>query len=246
MAQPPVRAPLYPDVPFASGVPDVLRATQGGIQRAVFTAILLQADIAAVYRIFQGPEWALVDDTGFLIVVPDTVVNVAFRREWRVADYPMERGAFESYNKVMVPYDARISMACGGQNMPRSVFLSAIDIASASLNLYTIITPDAVIPNMSIIHYDYIRAQTEGNGMVIVDIWMQEIREVVETQFSNTKEPTSQGEKNLGVVQAQTPTATQTSNIAGTSGNVGANTRIVEAGNVSGTSRFSNAGTRFT
>lgn len=195
----------YPDVPLGAGVPPVRRDPMA----AVFKTLLLIADIATVFRLFEGPQWGVFDQSGSPVAIPDSVVSVDFRREWRISDYPVEQGGFQSYDKVAVPYDARVQFACDGTTTPRSLFLAQIDAAANALDLFTVVTPDQTYPNVNIVHYGYRRERQNGVGIILVDIWLEEIRDTVQTQFTNTKQSTGAADTNIGGVQPVQPTPAQ-------------------------------------
>jgi hypothetical protein len=210
MALVPVPKPEFPDVPRSDGVPSVFRDPT----EIVFTILLLKADVLTVLRLFEAPQWGIFAEDGKAVAIPDSVISLDFRREWRISDYPLEKGAFESYDKVSIPYDARVRMSCDGRNTPRSLFLSQIDTAANSLKTYVITTPDETYRNANIIHYDYARKREGGVGILQVDVWLQEIRITVSTQFSATKAPEGAAEVNTGAVQPATPTPAQKASVA--------------------------------
>lgn len=205
MAQAPIVSAPYPDVPIASGVPPVKRNPL----EIVFDILLVEADAATIFRAFIGPQWGIFTANGAPIAIPDSVITVDFRREWRISDYPVEQGGFQTYDKVSMPYDARVRLSCDGNATPRSLFLSQIDTAAQSLDLFTVATPDFIYTSANIVHYDYRRARDSGVGILQVDVWLEEVRTTVQTQFTNTQEQTSQQDTNTGPVQAGTPTTGQ-------------------------------------
>lgn len=209
MAQTPIVAAPYPDVPIAAGVPPVKRDPVIPDLEIVFKIRLLEADAATIFRTFLGPQWGIFTANGGPVAIPDSVLTVDFRREWRISDYPVEQGGFQSYDKVATPYDARVRLSCDGNTTPRSLFLSQIDAAAQSLDLFTVATPDAIYPNVNIVHYDYRRARDIGVGILQVDVWLEEVRATVQTQFTNTQAQTSQVDQNIGPVQAGAPTTAQ-------------------------------------
>jgi hypothetical protein len=210
VAQAPIPKANYPDVPPSDGVPALFRDPE----RIVFTIRLLEADVVSVFQLFAGPQWGVFDTSGFPVAIPDSVISVDYRKEWRVSDYPVEGGAFESYNKVSTPFDARVRMACDGSTTPRSLFLSQIDSAANSLTLYTVVTPDAQYASANITHYDYRRERESGAGILLVDVWLQEVRVTVQTQFTSTKSPEGAAAVNTGSVQPTTPSPAQSQAVA--------------------------------
>lgn len=202
----PVVVPATPDVPDQSGVPDVLR----DLTRPVFTAILIQQDVESVLSLlFLGPQWGVFTASGSPVLFPDTMITFDSRREFRISDYPVEKGGFESYDKVQVPADIRIKVGCDGSTTPMDLFLLQVDNAAASTDLYVVVTPDKSYVDMNITHYDSRRTREAGLGVLQVDIWFQEVRQTVQIQFTNTKDPTSEAQVHAGPVQAVTPTPAQ-------------------------------------
>jgi hypothetical protein len=221
MAMTPVATPTFPDVPKASGVPAVFRSPT----QVVFTIRLLQADVRTIAGMFAGPEWGIFTTGGQPFAIPNSFVSVDFRKEFRISDYPVESGGFQSFNKVATPFDVRVRFAIsgpststfgdignlitGGQGTTRSDFLAQVDLACKSLDLFTVVTPDATYPSVNIVHYDYRRERQNGVGIILVDVWCQEVRVTATTEFSNTKSPEGAENKSGGTVQAQPPTPSQ-------------------------------------
>ena len=179
----------------------------------VFNIRLLEADVATILRAFEGPQWGIFTTNGSPVAIPDSVLTVDFRREWRISDYPVEQGGFETYDKVSTPFDARVRLSCDGTATPRSLFLAQIDAAAQSLDLFTVATPDAIYPSVNIVHYDYRRTRDGGVGIIQVDVWLEEVRTSVQTQFTNTKTLSAEQDANLGQVQPGTPTAAQVASV---------------------------------
>jgi hypothetical protein len=219
----PLRTPTFPDVPKAPGVPPVFRAPT----QPVFTARLLIADAVTVLGMFAGPQWGIFTTGGQPFAIPDSVVSVDYRKEWRISDYPVERGGFQSFDKVATPFDVRVRFATSGSNSSifgdigtlltggnftsRSDFLAQVDLAATSLDLFTVVTPDATYPSVNIVHYDYRRERQNGVGIILVDVWCEEVRVTATTQFSNTKSPEGAANQSGGTVQPQSPTPEQQS-----------------------------------
>ena len=61
-----------------------------------------------------------------LLPVFASTIEFDFDQEWTVADYPVEQGAFQSYDKVQLPFECRVRMACGGPTSQRTAFLNSI------------------------------------------------------------------------------------------------------------------------
>jgi hypothetical protein len=192
-------------VPAGGGAPPVVRNPFETIQNIQ----LVQSDVLGILQLFQPPQWGIFRSDGFPALLPDAVLAVDFRREWRLSDYPVEEGGFETYNKVAMPYDNRLSLACDGTLTPISIFLSQLDEISASLDLFVVITPQIIYPSVNIIHYDYRRESRRGASIIVADVWLEQVRSTVTTQFSKSKDADGATETNGGTTQPAVATPAQ-------------------------------------
>lgn len=190
--------------PPLPGIPPLLN------KAAVATNVvaLVVADIAFAKSLFNRPKWGIYKD-GVLAIAADAVASVEYKQDFRIADYPMESGAFESYNKVATPYDARVRLTKGGSTTDRAAFLAAIEAAVASLDLYQVVTPERTYLSANVQSMDYRRQTNHGVGLLTVEIRLVEVRITVAAKFSNTVQPSSADAVNVGTVQAGQATAGQ-------------------------------------
>jgi len=190
---------------MAFGIPPLLNKAND----AIAVGQLLKNDLSLVSRALlkQRVQWGI-----FLnnkpVITPDSVLSFDFKQEYRIADYPMEQGAFQSYNKVATPYDARVSMSRGGTVADRQKFLLDAERITRSRDLYDVVTPEITYHSANIARFDYRRTTTNGVTLLTVDFWLLEIRETVQSVFFNTKQPSSQAVQNNGTVQAGASAAT--------------------------------------
>ena len=177
-----IPTPAYPDAPFAPGVPVMPRAFDALV--GVGSIALLVEDLFGIFD--SGADWGIFDDDGNSVVPHDSVAAFDFRAEYAISDYPVERGGFQSYDKVTLPFDVRFRFTTFGAQAVRADFLDTLAIAATSLKLYTATTPDALYPSANIVHYDYHRETRNGGvGMIVVDVWLREVRETGTTQFAS-------------------------------------------------------------
>lgn len=196
-----VPTPQYPDVPFAPGVPVMSRPPDalvgfGGV------ALLVEDILGAAFG--SVSEWGIFDADGLSVVPHDSVVAFDYREEHAISDYPVERGGFQSYDKVAIPYDVRFRFTSYGSPAIRADFLSALATASSSLELYTATTPDAIYPSCNIVSYSYHRETRNGGvGMLLVDVLLREVRETGQTQLAQSSATdTGQSQTDGGTKQA--------------------------------------------
>ena len=196
----------YPDVPDAAGVPPVLRT----INAVEDSLVLLTADSDLLFEAFAPPVWGLFANDGSPAVVADSVISVDYRKEFRISDFPIEQGGFASYNKVQVPADVRITFAQGDGEDDRAVFLAAVASAVSSLNLLTVITPEASYQNMNPVHYDYRRSVRSGAALLLVDIWLEEVRPASAAQYTQSQGTTASGDVAAGQAGSSVAPVTST------------------------------------
>jgi hypothetical protein len=166
---------------------------------------LLSGDTILGYGSGAPPLWGIYQD-GAPIVIADTVTALDFRQEWSVADYPVERGGFESYDKVNSPFRIRLQFASGGSVENREALLTSIAAIGDSLDLFDVVTPEAVYTSVNVERYDYRRTATNGLGLMIVDVDVLEIREDPGQNFQNTISPSGFAAAPTGSVQSQSTT----------------------------------------
>jgi len=199
MAFPSVPVPLFANVPLNPGVPIMLRAS--GALSFIAPALLL-ADALGLGQLLFGPQWGIFRENGQPFAIPDSVFSLDFRREFRLADYPIEEGGFMNYDKVEVPFEGRVRFAISSD---RPYFLQAVDRACASLELFDVVTPDFVYPSVSLNHYDYDRKAASGKTLLMIDVWVQEVRILQTAQYTKTTKPEGAKEVSGGTVQSQLP-----------------------------------------
>ncbi|OBQ90034.1 phage baseplate protein [Mesorhizobium sp. AA23] len=146
---------------------------------------------------------------GVPVIIADNIVEVQYRQQWSISDFPVEQGAFQSYDKVQIPYDARLRFTAGGSAANRAAMLASIAAVAGDTNLYDVVTPEAVYLSCNITHYDYSRRSNEGMGLLSVDIWLIEVRQAVSAAMSNTQDPSGASQVNGGTVQTAPASSAQ-------------------------------------
>lgn len=187
------------NVPNVPGVPALSSYLSSAITLLVVDAVSL---------LFGSPEslWNV-----FLNGSPafdfKSIVGFDYKQDWTIADYPVENGAFFSYDKVQLPFQCRLRITSGGTEQDRQLLIDEIEAAANSLDLYDVVTPEKVYSNCNISHISYDRTAMSGVGMMVIDVAFQEIRSSEASAFSNTQQPGSANQKGVGNVQPQSPPA---------------------------------------
>jgi len=193
----------YPNVPPLPGVPALAR--NGKYVGAALTVLseFLPEDLF-------GTKWGIISKTGTAVLKPDSFVDFDYKEERKIPNYPIESGSFQSYNKVALPFDCRLTVTCSGnKSMKKPAFLAAIEKLMASLELVTIVTPDGNYPNCNLVHVDYRREARQGATLIIAQLWFQEVR-IAQAAALPTSAPSAAANTSNGQV-SPTPSPTNLS-----------------------------------
>jgi len=186
------------NVPQVLGVPPVNFAPNFA------TPVLLVQDLVSQFSAVFGPQWGIFLG-GEPVILAESVTGFEFRNDWTISDYPVEGGVFESYDKVLLPYLAKVRFASGSTDAARTALLEQVAAAAATLDLYDVVTPEFTYFSCSISHYDYKRAANQGVGLIVIDVWVsQVIQQNAGTMTSATvQNPASADLTHMGLVSPQ-------------------------------------------
>lgn len=193
--------PAYPNVPVFPGVPPVLRApgaTDNGTTRLTGDKSLAES---------ANARWGIFTTGGLLVLNADNVANFEYGGERRASDFPLEGGQFESYNKVAVPFDVRITLSKGGTLADRQAFLDTADGILDDLKLYNIVTPERVYKNVNCNGLRMSRTAVNGATMLTAEFMFVEIRQSATATVSNSRAPSGADAVSAGSPQTQPPPA---------------------------------------
>jgi hypothetical protein len=190
----------YPSIPNIPGIglPQLPQPPNGVIALVnAGSGILGALDGADSVSLDNTPTWGITDTNGNPLLQPDSFIDLEFRADMKIPTYPIEGGSFQSYNKVLMPYDARLTVACNGNGPQlRSDFLPAVEKLRLSLTL------------INLVHYDYRREARQGVTLLLVQLWFQKV--IVSVQgATQTAQPDGQDPQNNGQVSPVAPTPTQ-------------------------------------
>jgi hypothetical protein len=185
--------PVFPNVPIAPGVPSLPRLP-GAVAA---TVQLLVSDALGLLGAFGSPTWGLFLD-GEAVVTAESVYSFDFKKSAQISSFPVENGGFESYNKVQKPYDVRIRFTTGGTPADRQELLESAQAAVNSLDLMTAVTPEAVYPNVNPVHMDYRRTAVNGRGLIVVDLFCEEVRVQASSTFTTNTSTTNGSSNTVG------------------------------------------------
>lgn len=190
------------DVPDVAGVPAVSFAPGSGQPVA-----LLTADTYTYQSGIFGQQWGLFLD-GTPIVTADSVAGFDFKKDWANSDYPVERGGFESYDKVETPFDIRLRFTATSLAKRQSL-LTVLAAVAGTTTLYSASTPEITYLNVTVKHYSYSRTAQAGLSLLAVDVFCEEVRQALSSSLSFTVAPGAAATINGGTVQPMDPTPAQ-------------------------------------
>ena len=177
------------------GIPPLLKSAEVTANKI----ILLASDVATISQFTQPPQWGIFhSDNGSIALQPESIIRLEYKHEWNIPNYPQEKGAFESYNKVQLPFEVKIGMTKGGTEAERSDFLNALEDIAGSLDLYDVVTPEISYLNANIQHFDYARSSDKGVTLLTVEVWLIEIRNNVASIAKTSATPSGATNVNIG------------------------------------------------
>lgn len=195
-------------VPSYPGVPPLLQPS-GPVN---FVIQALRGDALSILREVTREPWGIYDEEGELVIEADNITQFAYRRDWKVSDFPIEGGNFNSYNKTASPYELRLTLTKGGSTVERSNFLAALEALSASTQLVTVVSPEISYTNVNLTGLAYDRSATAGAKLLSVDVAIRQIR--VATRAARTSTRSTDTQQN-GSVQPVEPTSAQSAAATG-------------------------------
>jgi len=199
--------PATPTVPNAPGVPPV----KPGVPETTSPDIVVTAkreDGANVNRKTKA-RWGIYTAGGALAIAPDSFRELDDSKDWNIPRYPIESGAFQSYNKVEQPADVRLAVVKAGNDAAKDAFLKKVHSYASSLELLSVVTPGKTYRNMNLVHYEQHRSAETGAGLLTVRLFFQEVRTSAKSAFSEVAEPTAASNVNGGAVQPGAPSPSQ-------------------------------------
>jgi hypothetical protein len=191
--------PLFPVVPNVPGVPPVARNPGVAIPAApvmlIADAVSVVQGIAALF----GTNWGIFlngvqvvgqDVNSIFNVVSGSgtgnVLDFDVKTSWSIAEYPVEQGGFQSYNKVQHPYDVAITVTAGGSLSNRQQLLDQVDAIMGSTQEFDVIMPEKAFIGVNPINYGISRRHDHGLGLLIIPIFFKQVRPASAPQFSGT------------------------------------------------------------
>lgn len=127
----------------------------------------------AIYAILNA-------QTGIPLTVPDSWGELTHRKDYQVADYPIEDGAFAPYNKVQRPGSFDFTLVKKGSDLTRATWLEAIrqQMAADPVARYHVITPQGIWQSYTISRLGYQTRQDRGSNLLYLDLQFSEVLQI--------------------------------------------------------------------
>lgn len=164
-------------------------------------------------------QWAIyATGTSNPVIQPDSFSTLEFRGEATSANYPLEQGAFASYNKVKLPFSMRLQLVCDNHNMSRTDFLRQLEYMRLSTDLYDIASPDGFYRGVTLLRYDYKRTSRSGVTMITAEAVFEQVNDSGTASYSasqtanpvvSSNSPSAASPKNIGTATTAQPTPAQ-------------------------------------
>lgn len=213
-----VATPPFPNVPSLPGVPQLARSLL--VPTSAPPTIGTSATAGAIWQSTQArPVWGVFAQEANGAVGPsaitiDSVMDLGYRQEYKISNYPVQQGQFASYNKVLLPFETSIVLIKGGNSSVLATFLQQIDAVIASLDLFNIRTDAKTYTNCNCQRVEIARHGTESSGKITAELFFIQIVEV-QSQYSSTQTtstanasvPSAVPSTNTGLTQGTTPSS---------------------------------------
>ncbi len=227
----PVSLPSVWNIPVAAGVPALMgQSVSAGVQASASVTVGSLLDDLQITQ--AASQWGIFTQDGQRVLTSAHVLSADMQTAWRIAEAPLEEGAFLSYSKVRMSRQHRIVMVCDGSEAGmedanaaslaldvlagagqagalyvRAGFFATLEALEADTNLYAVITPEKKYDSVNIIGHRWLREARQGITMPVVEIALQEVRITGSTQFASTRMPQGQQIQCGGMAYATTSTA---------------------------------------
>lgn len=138
----------------------------------------------------------------------DTFVQLKVSAKTKVSTFPVENGAFVSYNKASAPYDLKVEIAVSDLADRRHQLIVDLDREKSGIRLFNITSADATYLNYTLEGYSLSFTRKGGWGIVVATLEFVQVREV-STAYGQARAGAG-GTKSGGTVRAVNTSAWST------------------------------------
>lgn len=197
----------------AIGLATAINAPLWGVYLNGIPVIQPNNQASALISSIVGPVIGPIQQLAALLGGPNLIPSIAstvefhYSQDWNLPNYRQENGAFQSYNKVTLPFDVKMRLAANGSVSLRRAFLESVRAIGGSTKLFDVVTPELVFSSCNVEHVTWERRHDKGVELIVADIWFKEIAVVGATAFTNTQQPGNQQAQSTGFQQPQAPSS---------------------------------------
>lgn len=180
--------PIFANVPKLPGVPAIPRSLASLVIGNVNTPVLLGqiSNVLGLANLLNPlPVWGIFDSEKKRVLEPDSVVDLTQRADSKVSNFPVQAGAFATYNKVANANEAVVRFTKGGSQDARAKFLKDSETLIKSLSLFSVVTPEMTYTNMNAQRFELSRRSSAGAYFIDLEMFFVEVRQV-QPQYSTT------------------------------------------------------------
>lgn len=186
---------------------------------------LAQITSAAITKLLslaaQSPiQWGVIESGAGAnptpVLSPDGggVLEFHYSRRYEVSKYPVQKGSFADYNKVISPFEIELRFAIGGTLAERTAFLGRLEQICGSIDLYDVITPEIAYRSCNPTRFEVHRRGGQGAYFLAdVSLYFEEILQSTPQYSNNTITPFYPGISKYALDNAQNGASLPTSNV---------------------------------
>lgn len=122
-------------------------------------------------------QWTLMQE-GRTLITFTSMLEAHVQSDSVVPEEALEQGSFAAYNRTQYSDVFRVRLAIEGDASELQQAQETLKKLKSGTDTFSLVTPDYEHENLTLESYDYMRNQRQGNGLLIVDMRIKEIREV--------------------------------------------------------------------
>lgn len=122
-------------------------------------------------------QWTILKD-GAPVLTFTAMLDTSIQSDSSIPEEPLEKGSFAAYNRTQYSDIFRVKLAIEGDSSELQQAQETLKKLKSGTDTFSLVTPDYEHENLTLESYDYMRNQRQGNGLLIVDMRIKEIREV--------------------------------------------------------------------
>ena len=153
-------------------------------------------------------QWTLMQE-GRTLITFTSMLEASVQSDSSVPEEALEQGSFAAYNRTQYSDVFRVRLAIEGDASELQQAQEMLKKLKSGTDTFSLVTPDYEHENLTLESYDYMRNQQQGNGLLIVDLRIKEIREVETATATSTQPLTTAQCKNASNASKQKTGRTQ-------------------------------------